>query len=722
MVIVKNTFVVILILQNLRAFELKSRYDAEKVNELRARFIMPDEIKEINKLLKTDPGLPKLKETKTLGAGSYGLVVEMRVAQETGEDAQPEKGDAYAVKITNVEEVDEIPDTVSPNDLINKTNQDTMLKTNLQFLEYLGSESVPFILLSAFDLYVLSAVKRGDSDLLIMKNIWVMEKGDKEDMSILSKTRAPQLLEYNVKSDKGSHDDEKSKRMAEETRLALNLLVKLSYAFKEINSRGIIHGDIKPENIFLRSCDVFGEADICPIIGDWDFAYYYDEPINFNERDFNFAPEEGDLGAPHDNIRYTPYYRPVEMCVMQRNEEDFFNNLRMYRYTGKEDVYALGITMLAYLFTINKRFDEDPLGGKLLGIIDGMISPVKATDLLGLFRLEGSIVGIDCMSAVKNISKIKSLIESLKKGMPSELPGDVMTKSSDVDDSQNIYQLFEAYSKAKGNPQEMKKDPNVKEAEKVSEYIQAGRLSMEQVFNKSADLFIEINEGSKAIELIKTHNKEDEVKSGSIGNILNSTWEKYRKSRNENFILNKLNKQRGLIYASDGFLEVKAKHNLSICPSGYRDVNLHDKKESKIIANISLPYKLFSEFCSPANGKTDELLSQSDETIEGERSEEGADLLLDHNAVFSKASSGSNESSLQKHDSKMLNKDGNAYQWDGKRMIPLTSQNGPPIFINHEDSKGIKKNLASLYDAVEHRANPPSTGTMTSHLKTKILI
>ncbi len=42
-----------------------------------------------------------------------------------------------------------------------------------------------------------------------------------------------------------------------------------------MNKQGVIHGDIKPGNIFAKECDGPG-IDICPVLGDWDLGYYFE--------------------------------------------------------------------------------------------------------------------------------------------------------------------------------------------------------------------------------------------------------------------------------------------------------------------------------------------------------------------------------------------------------------------------------------------------------------
>ena len=87
----------------------------------------------------------------------------------------------------------------------------------------------------------------------------------------------------------------------------------------------MIHGDIKPANIFMRSCNV-GLTPYCPVIGDWDLAANYKQRL-----------------IPEIWARYTPGYRAPEMLYFGYDtyKKNLVTGPTGYKYSGKEDIFAL---------------------------------------------------------------------------------------------------------------------------------------------------------------------------------------------------------------------------------------------------------------------------------------------------------------------------------------------------------------------------------------------
>jgi serine/threonine protein kinase len=79
-----------------------------------------------------------------------------------------------------------------------------------------------------------------------------------------------------------------------------DMINKILISVHAFNKRGILHGDIKPDNVFVKRCGP-DKGEFCPIMGDWDLGYYYRE-----------APIV-------DQLRYSLQYRPLEMTYYIKN-------------------------------------------------------------------------------------------------------------------------------------------------------------------------------------------------------------------------------------------------------------------------------------------------------------------------------------------------------------------------------------------------------------------
>lgn len=76
-------------------------------------------------------------------------------------------------------------------------------------------------------------------------------------------------------------------------------------------------------------------------------------------------------------LRYTNSYRPVEMHLFQKAEEKNLHTLTGgYSYTFKEDVYALGITILTFLKQMKVSYNHIKLFEKLYTLINDIIAPM----------------------------------------------------------------------------------------------------------------------------------------------------------------------------------------------------------------------------------------------------------------------------------------------------------------------------------------------------------
>jgi len=113
------------------------------------------------------------------------------------------------------------------------------------------------------------------------------------------------------------------------------IITQLFKALAQLNNRGIVHGDIKPQNILIdyEYNKVTNQLITSPTIYLSDFGSSHQLSCNKNYRPSGFHL-----------IGYTQIYAPPE------------SNLHGNIYSDKSDIYALGMTLLTYY--IGKNFIE----------------------------------------------------------------------------------------------------------------------------------------------------------------------------------------------------------------------------------------------------------------------------------------------------------------------------------------------------------------------------
>lgn len=285
----------------------------------------------INDTLSQDEFFRGMKQIKILGSGGYGVVVHMQKSVGMDDDITLD----FAVKIGNdyklISYTDAIDDDLMtvPSDVINETIR------GVRVTDYLRARQVPFVTYVHTYRHIVfgrtppvevggeeSSEKKKEFNPVGSKVVQVMDLASGGDLYDYSKW---------IKENKT-----KSERKA----AWLDLFYKYMLIYSKVKDLGIIHGDIKEENTFLVKTKVFGE-DIFPVIGDWDLAYKYD-----------IADETPSLS------KYTLYYRPPEMGYYTMRDGILIQGTFGYRYSGKEDIYAIAVMMLSISKNMNIVLDE----------------------------------------------------------------------------------------------------------------------------------------------------------------------------------------------------------------------------------------------------------------------------------------------------------------------------------------------------------------------------
>ena len=300
-------------------------------------------INEISTALQSDPFFKEVSLKQFFGRGTYGSVY-----------SASKDNKLYAVKITTEYLLDHIPAFITENELKLPDDNISIIYNNLRFLKYLDQQNVPFILKTYTDRNILILDEYNEPEY---KNVWLQEFADLTDMKKLAE---------NLKS---KDDNFKYK-------VVKILLYRLAYAFDNIVDLDIIHGDVKPQNIFMKTCNIgegkkggYGDSgkdipepiNLCPIIGDWDLGYYI-------KSDYT------------NQIRYTPLYRPIEMFNLSLGDELLHRETK-YSYTKKEDVYALGVSIIDLILTSKLSLEKIPNHANLKKLLDNMVYPLSYNDI-----------------------------------------------------------------------------------------------------------------------------------------------------------------------------------------------------------------------------------------------------------------------------------------------------------------------------------------------------
>lgn len=127
-------------------------------------------------------------------------------------------------------------------------------------------------------------------------------------------------------------------------------LAALVYSIAKLHERGIVHADLKPDNILLKKTKKDGYA---PKIIDFDGSFFINEPGNINGDQVYLSPE----------------------FARKLNDEDV-------KLTEKLDVFALGILIHQYWTGELPKFDKEKYGYVHEAVLDG--SPITLSSELPL--------------------------------------------------------------------------------------------------------------------------------------------------------------------------------------------------------------------------------------------------------------------------------------------------------------------------------------------------
>ena len=364
----------------------------------------------IKQALELDPFFRDLvQEGDHLGYGSFGIVLKMYKMVDSAKKY-------YAVKFGSIQKINEagfLPDQSTLTTYSGDLNS-TVLGN--RFVEYLRSQKVAFLPNTIVFKYVLFPHIAYPS-APVLKIIQAMEIADLGNL-------------YNYGSQMAADTEKSVFDQATRDKFFLDMALKSALSISKFNGLSVLQGDIKGVNIFLRSNareDYPFLTDIDPVIGDWDFGYKYGPDNLSNER------------------RYTPTYCPIEMKVFETTQNDRYSNLFLvnsnngYHYSGKEDVFALGVTLIKLFIDIQPHLSEE-----LQTLLNDMIHPLPGhrfgdyttdTD-----SLHNAVINDFKRNLMKHIDK-----EFKKKlGIMENIASEAYTKSIELKDKYPAF--FNAFS------------------------------------------------------------------------------------------------------------------------------------------------------------------------------------------------------------------------------------------------------------------------------------
>lgn len=313
-----------------------------------ASYLTRAEIDDVIPALNRDNFFKKLQYVGDFSAGKDGNICRYNESGIVG------TGHDIAVSISNDHSIDIIPVTIDESHLELDGFTLSNRYNSLRFINYLRTNQVGFIVKPLTDRNIILCNQKNKKTAI--KNVWAHDIGGHGN-----------LLEYSLRI---KNEDE-----AENIKFALDIMYKVIYAFKNVNEKEIMHGDISFNNIFIRDCSIFSECNVFPVITGWDLAHYYKTNVQ------KIMP-------------YSNSYRPPEVDFY--NTGEFFQDKATifignggYKYSKTEDTFALGVLFI-HLFDrlnlLNSIITED-CHQYLKNLLLSMISPLQVEEVLRGIKL-----------------------------------------------------------------------------------------------------------------------------------------------------------------------------------------------------------------------------------------------------------------------------------------------------------------------------------------------
>lgn len=369
----RTTFIYFLLISNLSSFKIdfagNKHLPKSLIDDINSAFLSDSYYKDVTQV-----------GNKSLGSGTYGVVLQMI---KNGQSIAVKIGDAGKIVPpltgTHVERL-----SLRDRDISNTQNAE-------RFLNYLNSENVPFIHKAYTER--LAVLYHSSEKEFSLKSVWATEFGNLNSLKSLADQFRVQL--YSLRS---AEKPNFVKFIYKSIRV---ILYRLIYSLREVANRGIIQGDIKPHNIFMRTCRnpildgsrfeepedtmkrLFSSKDdnftnLCPIVGDWDLGFY--------------------RGAmPSMQIKYASLYRPPEMVFFSTQAIDLIQAPGIYNFSMKEDIFVTASSMIYVLKLIGllvvettkadadgsklKSYSLDNDDSGLFDLLDKMVRPLSYLDI-----------------------------------------------------------------------------------------------------------------------------------------------------------------------------------------------------------------------------------------------------------------------------------------------------------------------------------------------------
>ena len=289
----------------------------------------------INLTLSGDSYFGDMEFVKVLGQGSFGIVLHMTKKEPHGLDEPVVHH--LAIKIGEERYLQDYSDVIS-EELIEKSTDDlSETVRGVRVTDYLRMLGVPFVTYVHTFRHIVFGRRpivksKEELGLETANNLFGIPEEPKKEIEPVGSV-VVQAMEYADKGDLYNYTvwlrQSSRKNKAQRKEVILDIWYKVLLIHKMFRDHGILHGDIKEHNIFLVN-RADKDDELWPVIGDWDLAFKYD------------------TGSPKPSLtRYTQNFRPPEMEFMTGAHHRLDQGLLGYRYSGKEDIFAIAVMIVS---------------------------------------------------------------------------------------------------------------------------------------------------------------------------------------------------------------------------------------------------------------------------------------------------------------------------------------------------------------------------------------